>query len=146
MRSDVNFKVYVAQVMSDVKFFIVVYVDDLILVCNNKDKLVQQQIKKKISQKFEMKDLGDLHFFLGMDVKRDYEQHLYIKQIKYFKEIFKHFCMEGYKVIGMTFDPKMKLKKNMNKDVEMVGVPYQQIVGSLMYVVLCVFDPTWHTQ
>ncbi len=32
---------YVAQVMGDVKFFIFVYVNDLILVCNNKDKLVQ---------------------------------------------------------------------------------------------------------
>jgi len=34
----------------------------------------------------------------------------------------------------------------MNKDVEMVGVPYQEVIGSLMYVVFCVFNPTWHTQ
>jgi hypothetical protein len=38
VRSDADFSVYVAQV-EDVKFFIVIYVDDLILVCNNKDKL-----------------------------------------------------------------------------------------------------------
>ncbi len=37
--SDAKFSVYIAQV-GDVKFFIVVYVDDLILVCNNKDKLL----------------------------------------------------------------------------------------------------------
>jgi hypothetical protein len=52
----------------------------------------------------------------------------------------------GLQAIGVTLDPKMKLKKNMNKDVEMVGVLYQQVIGYLMYVVLCVFDPTWHTQ
>jgi hypothetical protein len=40
MRSDADFNVYVAQV-GDVKFFIVMYVDDLILVYNNKDKLLQ---------------------------------------------------------------------------------------------------------
>jgi hypothetical protein len=57
VRSDANFSVYVAQV-EDVKFFIVVYVDDLILVCNNKDKLLQ--VKEKLFQKFEMKDLGNL--------------------------------------------------------------------------------------
>ncbi len=34
--------------------------------CDNKDKLLQ--VKEKLSQKFEMKDLGDLHFFLGMEV------------------------------------------------------------------------------
>ncbi len=40
VRSDADFSVYVAQV-GDVKFFIVVYVDDLILVCDNTGKLLQ---------------------------------------------------------------------------------------------------------
>ncbi len=40
--SDANFSVYVAQV-GDLRFFIVVYVDDLILVCNNKDKLLEMK-------------------------------------------------------------------------------------------------------
>ncbi len=44
MKSDANFSIYIAQV-GDVKFFIVVYVDDLILVCNNKDKLLQVKDK-----------------------------------------------------------------------------------------------------
>ncbi len=43
--------------------------DDFILVCNNKDKLLE--VKEELSQKFKMKDLGDLHFFLGMEVERD---------------------------------------------------------------------------
>ncbi len=67
--SDADFSVYVAQV-GDVKIFIVVYVDDLILVCNNKEKLLQ--VKEEFSRKFEMKDLGDLHFFLRMEVERDH--------------------------------------------------------------------------
>jgi hypothetical protein len=46
--------------------------------------------------------------------------------------------MEGCKAIGMPFDPKTKLKKNVNKDDEMVKVPYQQVVGSLMYVMFCI--------
>jgi hypothetical protein len=37
----------------------------------------------------------------------------------------------------MPLDPKTKLKKNVNKDDDMVKVPYQQAVGSLMYVMLC---------
>jgi hypothetical protein len=109
MRSDADFSVYVAQV-KDVKLFIVVYVNDLILVCNNKDKLLQ--VKEELFRKFEMKDLGDLHFSLGMEVERDHAQYfLYINQIGYLKEIF--------------------------KDVEMVKVFYQQAVGSLMYAMLC---------
>jgi len=67
MKSEVDPSMYVAQV-GDVKFFIVVYVNDLILVCNNQNKLLQ--IKEELSQKFEMKDLEELHFFLGMEVER----------------------------------------------------------------------------
>ncbi len=57
VRSDANFSMYVAQA-GDVKFFIVVYVDDLILVCNNKDKLLE--VKEELSQKFEMKGFAFL--------------------------------------------------------------------------------------
>jgi len=136
VKSDVDFNVYVQQV-GDVKFFIVVYIDDLILIHNNKDKLLQE--KEKLFQKFEMKDFGDLHFFLGMEVERDLKRCLfYINQIGYLKEILKLFCMEDYKTIEVPFDPKTKLKKNVNKDIEMVKVPYQQVVGSLMYAMLCI--------
>ncbi len=135
MRSDADFSVYITQV-EGVKFFIVIYVDDLILVCNYKDKLLQ--VKEDFSRKFEMKDLKDLHFFLGMEVERDRAQcSLYINQIGYLKEILKHFRMEDCKAIGMPLDPKTKLKKNVNKDDEMVKVPYQQAMGSLMYAMLC---------
>jgi hypothetical protein len=93
-------------------------------------------VKKEVSRKFEMKDLGDLHFFLGMEVeKKDRAQcFLYINQIAYLKEILKRFHMEDCKAIKMPLDPKTKLKKNVNNNDEMVKVPYQQAMGSLMYV------------
>jgi histone deacetylase 1/2 len=98
------------------------YVDDLILVCNNKDKLLQ--VKEELFRKFEMKDLGDLHFFLGMEVERDRAQRLlYINQIRYLKEILKHFRMKDCKAIEVPLDPKTKLKKNVNKDDDRVKVP-----------------------
>jgi hypothetical protein len=136
VKSDVDLSMYVAQVKY-VKIFIVIYVNDLILVCNNKDKLLQ--VKEKLSRKFEMKDLGKLHFFFGMELERDYGRLLYINQTGYLKEILKRFCMEDYKAIGVPLDPKRKLKKNVNKDDGMVKVHYQQVVRSLMYAMLC----TW---
>jgi hypothetical protein len=97
-------------------------------------------VKDELSQKFEMKDLSDLHFFLGMEVERDCAQHLlYINQIVYLKEILKCFRMEDCKAIRLPLDPKTKLKKNENKDVEMVKVLYQQAMGSFMYAMSC----TW---
>jgi hypothetical protein len=46
MKSEANPSVYVAQV-GDMKFFIVVYVDNFILVCNNQNKILQ--IKKELN-------------------------------------------------------------------------------------------------
>ncbi len=79
-----------------------------------------------------------MHFLFGMEMEKDHAQCLlYINQIGYFKEIFKRFHMEDYKAIGVPINPKTKLKNNVNKDVEMVKLPYQQAMGSLMYVMLC---------
>jgi len=46
------------------------------------------------------------------------------------------FRMEDCKAIEVPFDPKTKLKKNVNKDDEMVKVPCQRTMGSLMYAML----------
>jgi hypothetical protein len=122
--------------VGDVKFFIVVYVDDLILVCNHQNKLLQ--IKEKLSQKFEMMDLGELYIFLGMEVERNRDKRLlHINQIKYLKEILKRFQMQECKPIGVPFDPKVKLQKNTDGNDESKGFPYQQAVGSLMNTMLC---------
>ncbi len=107
MKSEDDPSVYVAQV-GDVNFFIVVFVNDLILVCNDQNKLLQ--IKEELNQKFEMKDLGELHFFLGMEVERNRDERLLrINQIKYLKEILKRFRMGNCKPIGVPLDPKVKL-------------------------------------
>jgi hypothetical protein len=44
--------------------------------------------------------------------------------------------MEDCKAIEVPLDPKTKLKKNVNKDDEMVKVPHQRAMGSLMYAML----------
>jgi hypothetical protein len=85
-----------------------------------------------------MKDLGELQFFLGMEVERNRDERLLlINQIKYLKEILKHFGMEECKPIRVPFNPKVKLQRNANGNDESKGFPYQQVVGTLMYAMLC---------
>ena len=53
-------------------FYIGVYVDDIILA-GRTDKWIKE-VKGALSQKFNIKDMGKLHYFLGMTVVQDEEQ------------------------------------------------------------------------
>ena len=72
---------------------IVIYVDDLILIGDEK---IITSCKEDIAREFEMKDMGLLHYFLGLEIwKRDGE--LFLSQCKYSKEIMRKFHMEDNK-------------------------------------------------
>jgi hypothetical protein len=67
------------------------YVDDLIII-GNSEKLISG-IKKQMSQVFEMNDLGELHYFLGLEVWRNVGQ-TFVSQGKYVREVLKKFKMD----------------------------------------------------
>ena len=72
---------------------IVLYVDDLILTGD--EKLIKS-FKEDLAIEFEMKDMGLLHYFLGLEIwQRDGE--LFVSQGKYANEILKKFHMESNK-------------------------------------------------
>ena len=50
--------------------FVVLYVEDMLLVDDNMD-LIKDDLKVHLSSKFDMKDLGQAHFILGMEIKRN---------------------------------------------------------------------------
>jgi hypothetical protein len=51
--------------------YVVLYVDDMLLVGNKMD--VIKEVKSQLSFKFDMKDLGDANFIMGIEIKRDHE-------------------------------------------------------------------------
>eukprot|EP00253_Pinus_taeda_P032480 PITA_32480 len=68
----------------------VLYVDDLILTGD--DELINS-CKKDLAREFEMKDMGLMHYFVGMEVwQRDGE--VFVSQGKYASEILRCFHMD----------------------------------------------------
>ncbi len=68
--------------------FLALYVDDLLIF--NKETTVVKKVKKSLSREFEMKDLRDLVFFLGIQVARDWNHKtIMLGQLKYISEILK---------------------------------------------------------
>jgi hypothetical protein len=66
--------------------YVVLYVDDMLLVGNKMD--VIKEVKSQLSFKFDMKDLGDAKFIMGIEIKRDHEiMKLWLNQRKYVEMI-----------------------------------------------------------
>ena len=61
--------IYVKRAEQDM-IFVALYVDDLVLASNNDELL--KSTKRALSDRFDMTDLGNLKYFLGMDVDQDF--------------------------------------------------------------------------
>ena len=70
------------------------YVDDLLVTGSNADFI--KKFKAQMMEAFEMTDLGEMTFFLGMEIQQT-QQGIFIGQQKYAKEVLKKFNMEDCK-------------------------------------------------
>eukprot|EP00253_Pinus_taeda_P033245 PITA_33245 len=75
---------------------LVLYVDDLILT--GSDPILINHVKSSLKKKFEMTDLGHLHYFLGLQVLQS-KEGISLSQSKYACDILRHFHMEESKRI-----------------------------------------------
>jgi hypothetical protein len=114
---------------------IALYVDDMILFTN--DSKMLEIVKGKLRKEFEMKDLGELHYFLGIQVVRDKESGLMLSQKRYIEDVLKTYNMQDCKPASTPFDSSTKLTRveGAERDVELAE-RYQSLVGSLMYAML----------
>ena len=95
-RSPAHEYIYVKTVKRDDGFIsfviLAVYVNDIIPVSN--DVKMTKGEKESLCKEFEMVDLGEIHFILGMSIKRD-RATLTISQGQYLKDLLKRFGMKS---------------------------------------------------
>jgi hypothetical protein len=77
------------------------YVDDLIII-GNASHLIED-IKIQLSQMFEMKDLGEIHYFLGLEIWRE-DGKTMVTQSKYTREILERFNMNECKAVSTPLE------------------------------------------
>ena len=111
---------------------IAVYVDDTILAANDMELLRAE--KANLSKRFEMEDLGEIHYCLGMAIERDGNAKvLMIDQKSYLENVFKRFGMEDCKPISTPMDPNVKFEKLADNERSANIQEYQVMIGSLTY-------------
>jgi hypothetical protein len=90
------------------------------------------EFEKLMHNKFEMSSMGELTFFLGLQVKQSNEG-IFISQDKYVAEILRKFGFADSKVASTPKDPEKGLLKDAEgEDVDVHN--YRSMIGSLMYL------------
>lgn len=112
--------------------FILLYVDDVLIVGNETEI---KSIKEKLSEEFEMTDMGELKYFLGLHINRDMKNGiLRINQKRCIENILKRFNMEECKGIATPIETNLKLLKG--NGLLRTEKPFRELIGCLMYVML----------
>ena len=83
------------------------WVDDLMIFA--KDKVTISDVKMKLNESFEMKDLGELEYFLGIRLNWDWTKNtIKIDQESYVEKVLQVQGMQNCKSLTTPLDPGMK--------------------------------------
>lgn len=110
---------------------ILVYVDDIILT--GSDSVFISHLIKHLSTRFVMKDVGNLHYFLGIEVTHT-QDGLFLSQAKYASEILANADMTDCKASASPISSKQPL--NPSDPLFEDGTFLRSLVGSLQDLTL----------
>jgi len=120
---------------------IALYVDDMVIA--GSDLGIVQDIKNKLSERYQMSDLGEVNQILGCEVLRDHALgRIMMTQRQYIKQIIKKFFPDM--VLNSVYTPmatQVYLIRSMSpvtaEDIAfMKSIPYRQAVGCLLWLAM----------
>ncbi|GJW25521.1 retrovirus-related pol polyprotein from transposon TNT 1-94 [Tanacetum coccineum] len=107
-----------------------IFVDDIIF--GSASQNLCDHFAKIIHDEFEMSMMGELNFFLGLQIKQ-MEDGIFFNQSKYIKEMLKKFRLEDSKPNKTPMSTEIKLTKDDESD-SVDSSKYRGLVGSLLYL------------
>ena len=91
--------------------------------------------KKELTNEFKMKDLGLLHYFIGLEVQQSKDE-VFLLQGKYIVDILKRFGMLDCKSMSTATVTNRKKMHDSNSGSNLVDpTMYKQLIGSLLYLI-----------
>ncbi|GJT34100.1 putative ribonuclease H-like domain-containing protein [Tanacetum coccineum] len=128
-RGKIDHTLFIKKQKGDI-LLVQVNVDDIIFGSINKELCTS--FEKLIKDKFQMSSMGELTFFLGLQVQQK-EDGIFISQDKYVAEILKKFNYSDVKSASTPVDLEKSLVKDGDADDVDVHL-YRSMIGSLMYL------------
>ncbi|CAL8085203.1 unnamed protein product [Prunus armeniaca] len=109
---------------------LIIYVDDIIVTGD--DQMEMQNLQKYLASEFKMKSLGDLKYFLGIEVARS-KHGIFLSQRKYILDLLTETGMLDYKPIDTPIEQNHKLGLYPDQ-VPTDKERYQRLVGKFIYL------------
>ena len=125
---------------TNVLIIVLVHVDDCSIV--GKSKVLIARFKIEIAKFVDITDMGELHWILGIEVRRIREERkILLSQKSYIDSIQRRYGFEDLKPVSTPMDPNVRLTSAQSPSTTeelaaMRHVPYHEAVGSLMYATL----------
>jgi hypothetical protein len=112
---------------------VAIYVDNKMML--SKDKKMIDELKKCLAGKYELTNLGEAHWILGMEIICNHNKHtIMLSQCQYIESILECFEMASSRPVAMPMDPNMKLVKVNEAEVNVKT--YQSALGAQIYAML----------
>ena len=130
---------YVYIKRSNIGFIILsLYVDDILIAGNDK-KLIN------VTKKWLSLDFDEASYVLGVMIFKDHSKRLLgLSQKTYIKKMLKFYHMHDGKPMDTPVEKNLSLSLDMcpkmpNEKEQMSRVPYSNVVGSLIYAMMCTY-------
>lgn len=108
-----------------------VYVDDLLATGTNIAGIAQ--FKKQMNTEFEMSDMGQLAYYIGIEVEQG-RSYIELNQTSYAKKILERDGMADCKPVSYPMEPKIQLHKDETRKL-VNSTQFKSIIGGLRYLV-----------
>lgn len=111
---------------------LLIYVDDILITATSEE--ISKEVERQISSIFEIRSLGEVNHYLGMEVKRENDIYT-INQNQFIKKIIKEFGLTDAKESKIPLDSGYE-KNQQGQPLLPTNKDYQKLVGSLLYISL----------
>uniref|UniRef100_A0A1X7STY0 Reverse transcriptase Ty1/copia-type domain-containing protein n=1 Tax=Amphimedon queenslandica TaxID=400682 RepID=A0A1X7STY0_AMPQE len=112
---------------------IAVYVDDILIAAVTDEKI--SEVKAAIAERFDVKDMGELSYFLGIKVVQDPTANtIWIGQPNYIESLISDFDMTNAKSCNTPINVGEKLSKATEESIRADPEKYQSAVGRQLYL------------
>jgi len=113
--------------------FILIYVDDIVITRSSASHI--QALIQKLGSFFALKDLGHLHYFLGIEVQHLKDGNILLSQTKYINDLLRRTHMNEVNHVLIPLQYALRLPKNASPEVQ-DSTLYRSIVSALQYTLI----------